>query len=140
MAGVGAGGLVELGLGGLDVVEHDAGDVRHHIERRADHVGVGAERERFGHGHGCRSERVDDAVLASHVVRSGEDAVQRRAAQHELAAVGVGHAGGDVRLAAHDHLGGEGRAELRQRAIGPARERHRIDAGRGAARHRPTGP
>ena len=63
--------------------------------------------------------------------------MQRRAAQHELAAVGVGHARGDVRLAADDELGGE-------RARGTAAARSRpsaandveIDPGRRALRHR----
>ena len=106
-ARVGARFRVERPLGGGDVVQDDAGDVRHHVERRADHVRVGADGHRLAGRDRCRPERVDDAVLAAHVVRGREDAVQRWAAHHELAAVGVGHVRGDVRLAAGDELGAE---------------------------------
>ena len=92
-------------LGGGGVVQDDAVDVGHHVERRADHVGVVAGRQRLRDGHRRRPERGDDAVLAAHVVRGREHAVQRWAAHHELVSVGIGHVRGDVRLAAGDELG-----------------------------------
>ena len=131
-ARVGVRFRVERPLGGGGVVQDDAGDVGHHVERRADHVRVRAGGHRLRDRNGCRPERVDDAVLAAHVVRGREDAVQRWAAHHELASVGVGHVRGDVRLAAGDELGAERCREPRQCDRRPARERLQVDPGRRA--------
>ena len=86
-----------------------------------------------GTGTGGRTERGDDAVLAPHVVRGGQHAVQRRSAHDQLATVGVAHARGDVRLPADDDLGGERRAVSGSAVGGPARERLEVDPGRRAA-------
>ena len=86
-----------------------------------------------GTGTGGRTERGDDAVLAAHVVRGGQHAVQRGAAHDQLATGGVAHVRGDVRLPAGDRFGGERRRGLRERGGGPARERLEVDPGRRVA-------
>ena len=90
-AAVGSRGAVELGDGSGVVVEHDPLDVRHHVERGADDVDVVAVRERVGDGHRGRTERGDDAVLAAHVVRGGQHAVQRGSAHDQFATGRVAH-------------------------------------------------
>ena len=77
--------------GPVGPVEHDAVDEAHHIERRAVDRRVGAQPERLRHRHVGRADGGDDAVLAGHVVCGGEHLGEWRAAQHESAAIGVGH-------------------------------------------------
>lgn len=83
-----------------------AGHLLHEVERRADHGGVLDEQFRAGHRHGCGGERGDDAELAGHVVRGGEDVAQRRAAQHPGPGA-VADAVGQVRAAAAEQLAGQ---------------------------------
>ena len=88
----------------LDAVEHDAVDVAHHVERRTVDGLVGAQPERRRHRHVGLADGGDDPVLAGHVVRRGQHVTERRAAQHELRAVGAGDPEGQVGAAAGDEL------------------------------------
>ena len=54
----------------------------HQVERRAEHVGVGAQQQRARHRHGGRCQRADHPVLAGHVVGGRQHVPQRRPAQH----------------------------------------------------------
>jgi hypothetical protein len=60
----------------------DAVHPRHHVERRAQHAGVLAQRIRRGHWHAGVAQRADHLELAPHVVRRGQHVPQRRAAHH----------------------------------------------------------
>ena len=128
--------LVERVQCGADVVEHDALDVLHHVERCAGHGLVDAVPQRFGYRHVGGAERVDDAVLAADVVGGGEHHVERRATDDAVASVGVGEAHGDVGAAADDLLGGEGRYELWHVLHEPRGQPVEIDAGRRVGGHR----
>ena len=82
-----------------DVAEH----ALHHVEVDAQRPVRAAEMQDARHRHGGALERVQDAVLADHVVRGGQDVPERRAPEHHLAGVAgdpvreVGLAAGDQR-------------------------------------------
>ncbi len=75
---------------GQGVAHHDTLDVLHQVERRADHVGVLADRDRSRHPHRClgADQQVQDAVLAHHVVRGRQQRTGRRASQHPVLVAG----------------------------------------------------
>ena len=57
-------------------------DALHHVEGRAEDLAVGAGDDRLGDAHRLVLDRIEDAVLAQHVVRGRRARVSRRAAQH----------------------------------------------------------
>src|SRR5262245_43859880 len=59
---------------------------------------------RPGHGKAGRMQRLDDAELAVHGVRRGQELARRLAAQHEAAAVGGSDEVRRIRLAALELL------------------------------------
>ena len=70
--------------GGQLLAHDDTVDRRHQIEGRAEHVGVGAARDRFGHGNRrAAEERAEQPELARHVVRGRRQRRARRPAQDE---------------------------------------------------------
>ena len=113
LAGPAPAGLVEEGLGGLLVAQHEAVDERHDVERGAVDRFVGAQAERRGHRDVGGRQRRDDPVLAAHVVGGGEHVAERRPPQHEVVAGGAGDAEGEVGVAAGDEL-------ERQRPVAPS--------------------
>jgi hypothetical protein len=78
--------------GGLGVVQHDAVDETHDVERRAVHRRVVAQPEGGGHGHLAAGQRRDDAVLPAHVVGTLEHVAQGRPPQHVGGAAAVDEA------------------------------------------------
>ena len=95
---------VERGLGRGPIAEHVPVDEAHHVERRVVDGLVVAEPECRRDRHGADVQAGDDAVLAAHVVGAGEQVAERRAAQHEGAAVGAGDAVGQVGVTAGDDV------------------------------------
>ena len=71
---------------GQGVAHDDALDVLHQVERRADHVGVLADRDRSRHPHRRlgADQQVEHAVLADDVVRGRQQRTGRRAPQHPV--------------------------------------------------------
>ncbi len=70
-------------VGERRVPEDAALDVVHDVEPRPDHGVVGAEQVGARHGHvGVLAERTDDAELAIHGVRGGQQLARRLAPQH----------------------------------------------------------
>ena len=136
-----AGVAARLGAdrrGGGLVAEHEPVDEGHHVERRAVHLVVGAEAEGGRDRHVGGTEGGDDLVLAAHVVGGGEHVAERRAAQHEAGAVGVGDAVGEVGVPAGDEIEGE-RAlravDVRLEPLGDPRDVDTLDLG-----HHPSSP
>ena len=78
----------------------------HHVELRADHGLVLAQREGPGHGHGRVAQGRHHAVLPRHVVGGGEHVAQGRPADDPLL-VPVADDVGEVRLAARDERPGQ---------------------------------
>ncbi len=76
--------------GPLWAVEHDSVDKAHHVEGRAVHLIVDAQPERRRHRHVGAANCRDDAMLAGHVVSSGQHATQGWASQHEPMPSGIG--------------------------------------------------
>ncbi len=87
----------------VGLVQDDALDEVHEVERRAQHVRVGAQRDgrRYGHRDLSRCQRVDDGEFADHVVRRRQHVCERRPAQRPRRGA-VGDAVGQVGLAAGD--------------------------------------
>jgi len=120
----------------VGVVEHDAVDVRHEVERRAVDVDVIAEHDRSGDGDGGAVQRADHAELAGHVVGGGEHVPERRTAQRPRARA-VRDLVREVRQSARDHRAlqrslpqpGRGRVEP---------HRHRIEVQPRKPAHPPT--
>jgi hypothetical protein len=79
----------------------------HHIERRADHIGVVAHGEHPRCGHRRRLERRQQPRLAQHVVRARRQRPARRSAKHDAG----GQQEGDVGVPLADR----GCAQLRRR-------------------------
>jgi hypothetical protein len=87
LAGGAPTGQVEHGLGGGSIAQHVPVDEAHHVERRVVDRLVVAEAQRRCHGHGGLLQAADDAVLATHVVRAGQDVAERWPTHHERGAV-----------------------------------------------------
>ncbi len=123
--------LVDRDGGGGDrtVVEHDAVDEVHHVERGPVHGVVGTQAKGRRAGDGRRSECRDHPVFAFHVVSGGEHGGQGWAAQHESAPVGVGDPECQIAVTAGD--GGElqRRCETVDRFDHPGGDRTRVDTG-----------
>ena len=103
VAGVGAGRLGQCGR--RLFVPHDVAlDEGHHVEGRAVDRVVGAQPEGAGNRDSGGAESGDDRVLPRHVVGGGEDVADRRPAQGEGAAGGVGHPVGQVGAAPGDEV------------------------------------
>ena len=83
-----------------DVALHE----RHHIERGAVDIRVGAQAERPGDGHVGGLQRADHGVLAGHVVGRGQHVADRRSAQRVGVTSGVGDPVGEVGSAPGDEL------------------------------------
>ena len=98
---------VERVAHGARVTEDVPVDEFHHVERCAVHVDVVAEAERGSDGHVGWSERRDDAVLATHVVRGRQHMAERRPSEHPARSLRIGDAKGEVRVAAGDQFVGE---------------------------------
>jgi hypothetical protein len=111
----------------VDRADDPAVDPVHHVERRADHVDVVAERPRHRHRHARALERGDHAVLAAHVV-CGLHHVAERRPPHDPRVGTVGHCVGEVRPAAGDQR----RRQLRPGTVEvvrePAAERVEVEA------------
>ena len=75
-------GLQRLKFGSTS--HHLPGNVFDHLERRAEHRFVVAQRDRAGHRHRGIGQRGDHLVLARHVMRRRRQPMQWRAAQHPL--------------------------------------------------------
>ena len=89
-AGVGAAPRASSARSAVGVIAHDdAVDEAHHVERRVVDRLVVAQPERRRDRHGGALQAGDDAVLAAHVVGARQHVAERRAAQHEAAAVGA---------------------------------------------------
>ena len=86
-------------------------DPLHHVERRAQHVGVGAVRERPRHRDVGVGERRHRRELAAHVVRGGLHVTERRASDDPPGRA-VGDLVGQVRLPAGDQRPGEVAGDL----------------------------
>ena len=95
----------DLGLG--QAAQDRPLDELHHVEGGFVDALVLAEAGDRGDRDRRRGERRDDPVLAPHVVGRAEPLAERRAAQRPAPPGGVGHAVGQVRVAAGDALEGE---------------------------------
>ena len=130
LAAARGGGRVDVAQQGR-LVEHDAVDEAHQVERRAQHGRVLHSATASATGTSVPVQRADHRVLADHVVRGGQHVRERRAAQRPGGRA-VGDPVGQVRLAAGDDLAGRARraagpdARRRARPRGP-RSRHRAD-------------
>ncbi|MGX1121601.1 hypothetical protein RKD37_006964 [Streptomyces ambofaciens] len=102
----GAGALGPEGGELLGGAERGAVHELHHVEGRPQHLLVLAQEYRARHGHVGRVQRVDDAVLASHVVRGGQDVAERRAS-YDPAVGAVRDGVGEVRPSALDQPAGQ---------------------------------
>jgi hypothetical protein len=65
-----------------DIAVDRAVDILHQVEGSADDVRVGAEQHRLGSGEASLGQRVEDLVLAGHIVRGRQHVAERRPAQH----------------------------------------------------------
>ena len=70
--------------GGGTGVERLPADLAHHVEVTIAHRTIVAVPDRLGDRDADGMERVDDPVLAEHVVRLGEQVALRGPADHEL--------------------------------------------------------
>ena len=105
-------------LGGQRVADDVAVDPLHHVEPRADHRFVLAERDHLRHGNPGAPQGREHPVLARHVVRRGKHMRGRGTADDEAAPC-VFHDVGEIRAAAGDHL-------TAQRAIEPSDPRSQV--------------
>ncbi len=104
-------------------------DPLHHVERRADHLLVLAQRVGARHRHGGVTQRGHHAVLPRHVVGGGQDVTERRPAYHPLA-LPVADDVGQVRLAAGDEAAGQRPGDLTRAGLLEERpERVEVEAG-----------
>jgi hypothetical protein len=114
----------------------DAVHSRHHVERRAQHVGVLAQRVRRGDRHARVAQRADHLVLTPHVVRRGQHVPERWAAHHPGAGP-VADLIRQVRLAPGEQPPRQRAADLtRARVREPASEPLQVQA-RNVAHQRP---
>ena len=102
-------------------------DAIHDVERGADDRRVLAERVRARHREPRRAERRDDAVLALHRVRRGQELARRLAAQDVLAAARR-QVVGRVRLAAAELLDSERAGKAGHVQAHVALERAQVEA------------
>jgi hypothetical protein len=65
------------------VPEHPSFDVAHDVEQAADDLLVAAQGQRFGDGYGAAMQGADDAKLAIHRMRRGEQFARRLAPQDQ---------------------------------------------------------
>src|SRR5205823_7658834 len=93
------------------VAKDHAGDAFHEVEGRADHGGVLAEQQRTGRPNGRVAERGEDAELARHVVRGGEERSSWGPAEDPVLVAGLDEEG-FVGMARHVTIGGELAGEL----------------------------
>ena len=110
--------LGRIGRRHLRLPEHAALDMGHDEERRADDAVVGAIEHRLGDREALGGKRADDAVLAVHGVRGGQQLARRFSPQHvapqrrfhEISRVGLAA----LELADHDGPGesGDMRAQI----------------------------
>ncbi len=103
--------------GVLGVPVDDAAHVLHDVERGAEHLRVLAQGEHGGHRHVGLLQSRQDAVLADHVVRTGGQRAQGRAADDDTAAT------------ARDPVGEVGQATGHERRV-PVRSEVGYAAGR----------
>ena len=100
-------------------------DQLHDVERRAEHLGVGAQVQGAWHRDRRARQGCHHGVLAHHVVRGRQDVAQRRSSQHDRP-VGTVDPVGQVALATGDE---RDRAVLPRR-VGEDRGEVRADHGR----------
>ena len=92
-------------------IDHDAAaHPVHHVEDRPNDLGILAEHPRLRHGHVGLAEGGEDAILAIHRVRGGQEFARRLAPQHVLVSRG-GQAIGRVGLATLELAHRDGPAE-----------------------------
>ena len=112
----------------VGLVEHDPVDERHQVERGAQDLGVGAERDRPRDRDAGAAEGADHPELAAHVVRARQDVRERRTAQRPDRGA-VGDPVGQVRLAARDQLARHRPgAQPGMLAVQPFRQRGKVNA------------
>ena len=132
-------GLLGLGRAAQDVPLDELHDIEGALVDRL----VGAQPDGPRHRDADRAERIDEPVLAGHVVRGGQHVVQRGPAQRPGPPVAVLHPESQVGAAAGDEGEGERRRQLGHVVGEPLRDlglvdpllriRHRYDANRWAA-------
>jgi len=106
-------------------------DQFHHVEGRADHARVAAERQRPRHGEASRMQRRDEPIFAIDRVGGRQQRSERLAPQHAGTACGRDPIGG-VRLTAREFLDLQRSREAVEVRVEPAREGSRIDVDGGA--------
>ncbi len=106
-------------------------DQFHHVEGRADHARVGAERQRPRHGEARRMQRRDEPVFAIDRVGGRQQRAERLAPQHDSTAWRRDPIG-RVGLTARELLDFDRSREAVELRREPAREGCRVDIGRGA--------
>jgi hypothetical protein len=76
------GALGRIGIRHPRFPDHAAFDVRHDEEGRAHYVFIGAIKDGPGDREALRMKRVDNAVLAVHRMRGGQELARRFSPQH----------------------------------------------------------
>ena len=124
---VDGGALARREAGDRGIGDDTPVDAIHDVERGADDRRVLAERVRARHREPRRAERRDDAVLALHRVRRGQELARRLPAQDVLPAARR-QVVGRVRLAAAELLDAERAREAGHVLAHVARERAQVEA------------
>ena len=140
LAGPPAGGVVgEEVRGVVEVVEHDALDVGHHVERRTVDVVAGAQPDHRRHRDAGVLEGRHHPVLPGDVVGGRQHVAHRRTAQHEPLPVVVGDDVRQARVTTGDPAEAQRRTGIGDVVGEPRRDRRRVDAHRCVGRARRPG-